>query len=761
MRRKVIKALLWVTGLVLLALGIYGLVLTARIELRFAGQRWQVPSRVYSDVTLLYPGQKISQQQVQTRLQNLGYQSRDGALGEGQFHSRPGRIDVVLRAQNLPFLKRPSQPLRLNFSAGRLARLVNGNKKDLPLFELEPEELMQIFGDARESRLLVSAKQIPDNLKHAVLAAEDADFYQHHGVDPLGIARALYINLRAGKVRQGGSTLTQQLAKNYFLSPQRTLTRKLNELYIAVLIDLLFAKDEILEIYLNEIYLGQRGSVEVHGVGEAAQFYFGQHVDQLSLAQCATLAGLIKGPNLYSPFANAKKSQARRNQVLQAMAKHQWISDAQLKQAQDASLGAKRFAAYTRKAPYFFDYLQTQLSEMYRRDQLSGAGMAIYTTLDAQVQEAAERAVQRGVERLEKRYKKLRRKEAGQKLQAAVVVMQPRSGNIVAMVGGRDYGDSQFNRITQAQRQPGSTFKPIVFSAGLDEFSLATRLSNERKIHKIDGKIWKPKNHDGSEGGMVSMREALAQSMNLPTIDLALRRGLPEVITRARELGISTPLKPQPSLALGAFEVIPLELARAYCAFFADGALPFPMSLRAVVDDKNTLLQRRQAKVQTVLEPRRAYLIVDLLRSVVREGTAQGLAKYGVDYPVAGKTGTTNDGRDAWFIAATPELLALVWVGFDDASPMGLSGSSAALPIWAELMQAIPWQRAGEDFVPPPGLVRADICRESEALAVSTCPETISEIFEDDRVPTETCPIHGHLSPLQATVQRVKNAFGL
>lgn len=758
--KKLLRLSLMLVAVALLAVVLYGLWLTARIEIRFAGRRWTVPSRVYSDLTLLYPGQHISQKQVLQRLRRLDYQSANGRLAEGQFHSRPGRVDVQLRAQNVPFLKRPATQVRMDFKGAVLQRLRKDGTKELPLLELEAEELLQIFGDARESRQLVSAAQIPKILKHALLAAEDANFYQHPGVDIKGMARALYVNLRAGKVRQGGSTLTQQLAKNYFLSPERTLTRKLNEVYIALLIDLLYGKDEILEIYLNEIYFGQRGSVAIHGLGEAASFYFGKRAEQLNLPEAATLAGLIRGPNIYSPFKYPKKSRARRAQVLQAMFKHQWIDAAQLAKAKQAPLSSHKFHLYIRKAPYFFDYLQKQLREKYSQSQLSQSGMSIYTTLDPLVQEAAEQAVQNGLARLEKRYPRLVKKNADKKLQAALIVMQPRTGQIMAMVGGRDYGKSQFNRVTQARRQPGSIFKPIVYASALEEFNLATRLDNTRKVYKIDGKSWSPKNHDGQDGGMVTMREALTHSMNIPSVDLAMRRGLPQIIDLARDLGLTTPLEPKPSLALGAFEVNPLEMARAYCALLGDGTLPEPMSLRAVIDDKGVLLQRRQQRIKSVLSPQRAYIVTDLMRSVVKEGTARSLSQYGVNYPVAGKTGTTNKGRDAWFVGATPELMALVWVGFDDDSAMGLSGASAALPIWANLMQAIPWTRSGQDFAPPPGLLRATVCRESEQLASVNCPEQLSEIFEKGTEPRETCAIHGQLSPLQTTVEKVKNAFG-
>lgn len=761
-RVKILLGLGLCLGVVLVALALYGAYLAIQIETRFAGRRWSIPSRIYSDVTMLYPGQVIRQSQLLDKLQRLGYRAvTTSPQNPGQYHVEQRAVEVLLRPVALPFLTRDAMRVVVNTGKWTLVsiRSVDDNKK-LGLLDLEPEELLQVFGAERESRQLVTIDELPRHFVQAVLAAEDAEFYQHLGVDPLGIARALWVNIRAGKVAQGGSTITQQLAKNYFLSPERTLVRKLNELYIALLLELRYDKDEILEIYFNEIYMGQRGTVSVNGVGEAARFYFGKSAAQLGLAESATLAGLIKGPNLYSPHVNPERARQRRDRVLSAMHSQGWITQQQLDAARAEKLQPVEFAPYTRTAPYFFDYLQEQLVELYPKQALETAGMAVYTTLDAQVQRAAEQALQHGLERLERNNSKLRREDAAERLQGAVIVMQPKTGHILALVGGRDYGQSQFNRATQALRQPGSTFKPFVFAAALDSLTVATRLSNTARNYAEDVEVWSPKNYDGSEGEPVSMRQALAQSLNIPTVDLAMRIGLDRVIRSARDFGLTTQLQPRPSLALGAFEVKPLELARAYCAFAADGVLPFPLSVREVVDDQGRLSHRRHPKIHSVTSPAKAYLVTSMLTDAVRSGTAASLVRHGVDFPVAAKTGTTSDYRDAWFVGYTPDLLVLVWVGFDDNSSVRASGGRAALPIWAELVQQIPWLLSRQDFAVPPGLNQAVVCTESAELAVTTCPATETELFLQELTPTEPCPVHGNKNPLEALVDKVRERIG-
>ncbi|MBW1713489.1 MAG: transglycosylase domain-containing protein, partial [Deltaproteobacteria bacterium] len=417
--------LLGLAGLVLvLGLLIYGWTLSGRIDQRFSGRLWSIPSRVYSDITLLYPGQNLSQDHLLRRLSRLGYRpSQETPRYKGQFRTQPPALEIFLRDLNLPFSKRQGFPVRLTFGQSGLESIVRlESGQPLPLIELEPEEITQFFGQERESRQLVSLKRLPRHLIQAVLAAEDANFFDHSGVDPSGILRALYKNLKHGGLYQGGSTITQQLAKNYFLTPERTLSRKLKELAIALTLEAKYDKETILEIYLNEIYFGQKGSVSINGLGQASDFYFSKKVEDLSLAESALWAGLIKAPNLCSPHHNPQRCLARRNQVLKAMHRQGWISREELSAASAAPLATAQEPALGRKAPYFVDYLSQQLTSLYSPEDLASLGLSIYTSLDSQVQEAAERALARGLARLEKTRPALARSQPGQRLQGAVIV---------------------------------------------------------------------------------------------------------------------------------------------------------------------------------------------------------------------------------------------------------------------------------------------------------------------------------------------------
>ncbi|MBW2017221.1 MAG: PBP1A family penicillin-binding protein [Deltaproteobacteria bacterium] len=752
-----------VLGLAVLPLLFYGWSISRDIDKRFSDRRWSIPSRVYSDSTLLFPGQKVLSSSLFKKLKDLGYREvehRPNRKGEMRKRGKKS-IEIFLRDLRLPSRKRDGFPVVIRMGGGEIHAIVDArNGKSIPLLELEPEELMLFFGPEREQRRLISISQVPDHVLKAFLAAEDRRFYRHHGLDLRGIIRALYTDLRKGKIAQGGSTITQQLAKNYFLTPERTLRRKLKEMLMALVIELMYDKDEILEIYLNEIYFGQKGSVAVNGLGEAALFYFGKPVEELSLEEGAAIAGLVRAPNLYSPYISRKRCKARRDTVLKQMFTQGWISREEYQRAVTSPVLPAGFNTYGKKAPYFMDYLSRQLKALYPPKVLSSLGLSIYTTLDTQVQRAAEKALSRGLARIEKRHPGLSRRAPGKRLQGAIIVMQPKTGYILALVGGRNYGVNQFNRATQAKRQPGSAFKPFVFLCGLDRFSPATRLSNLPATYQVKGRSWNPRNFSPVPEKRLSLREALARSVNLATVDLAMKVGLGNVARTARLFGFSTPMKPYPSLALGALEVIPIELARAYCPFAADGLLPFPLSLKEVVDEKGNVLERRHMTIQRVTSPAKAYIMSSLLRSVVTSGTARSLRKFGVTLPVAGKTGTTNDYRDAWFVGYTPDILALVWVGFDDGTSIRETGASAALPIWADLIKQIPQHLSGGWFQKPPGVVEAAVCPESGKLAVpGRCPHPIKEVFLEGLVPGENCPIHRSRNPLKKIIEKLHDLF--
>ena len=650
--------------------------------------------------------------------------------------------------------------MRIAITQGTIESILRtADGQAVPILELEPEEISLFFGSERERRQLVSIQEVPGHLIHAVLAAEDSRFYQHRGVDFRGILRALITNLRHGSIRQGGSTLTQQLAKNYFLTPARTLTRKLKEVLISLIIELKYEKEEILEIYLNEIYLGQKGTVAINGVGEASFFYFGKPVRELSRAEAATIAGLIKAPNHYTPYQNKDRCLSRRNFVLTAMHDKGWLSKEALQADLKVPLKTVGFTVHGKKAPYFVDYLEQQLKTLYRPEDLTSLGLSIYTTLDSQVQSAAENALANGLARLERMKPELRRDDPAQKLQGAVIVMQPSTGYILALVGGRNYSISQFNRIIQARRQPGSAFKPFVYLSSLDQFSPSDMLSNQPQTYTVDGKTWEPQNFEPVTQYTVSLRTALKMSYNLATVDLAMKTGLDHIVATARQFNFSTPLRAYPSLALGAFEVIPLELARGYCVFAADGVQPYPLSLKGVVDENGKTLEQNHLQIERLISPQKAFIMNFMLQSVVTEGTARSLKDRGIFWPVAGKTGTTNDFRDAWFVGYTPDILALVWVGFDNGDPMLATGAAAALPIWAELMNSVPQYISETGFKVPPGVVKRTVCDVTGLLAnENACPQPVDEYFLAEKVPTEYCPLHPK-SGLKDLIKGVRKLF--
>ena len=743
---------------------VYGWHLAGQVDVRFSSRRWSIPSKVYADTLLLYPGQRLNPGLLQEKLSRMGYREvagRPTRKGEKQTAQNGLRLQVFLNDLNTPWTKRAGFLVQIEFKDNAIGSITRPNDgTPLPLLEIEPEEITLFFGRERERRQLVAIGQIPEHVIQAVLAAEDNRFFEHWGIDPRGILRAMMANLRHGGIRQGGSTITQQLAKNYFLTPDRNLTRKFKEVVLAFAMEWKYTKAEILEIYLNEIYLGQKGSAAINGIGEAAYFYFGKPVPELSLAEAATIAGLIKGPNKYSPYVDKAACRTRRNLILTTMGRKGWISDPVLQAQLKAPVETVGYSVYGKKAPYYIDYLTQQLEALYKPEDLAALGLSIYTTLDSLVQLAAENALSAGLQRLENKIPGHKDRSADSRLQGAVVVMQPKTGHILAMVGGRSYSESQFNRITQARRQPGSAFKPFVFLTGLDKFTPISMLSNQPQTYQVGSQTWEPKNFEADAPLQVTLRQAIENSYNLATVDLAMQIGLDPIIDTATRFGFTTTLAPYPSLALGAFEVLPLELARAYSVFAAEGIMTFPLALKAVADENGQVLEQRQLKIERLISASKAFLINTLLQGVIESGTGRSLEKLGVDWPVAGKTGTTNNYRDAWFIGYTPDILALVWVGFDNGDPIKVAGSGAALPIWAELMKAIPHHVSANPFRMPDGVVKRFVCAdEGKAVVSKNCRRPYEEFFLAENAPAESSGRGGKPRILEQLIKGIKDLF--
>lgn len=727
-------------------LGLYLFALDYRIRTKFESHRWNLPSRVYSDSLRLYPGQRFNPFVIEQELTRRSYK-RVTAMPKavGEFFRKGNALFVYLHNFSYPGDDFTGFPVSLQFSDDRLQSIKkedSENAEEMKTLRLEPVLIGSIFDEKMEDRTLVTLAQIPQELTQAVVAMEDERFYSHHGVDPLGILRALLTDILHMRAVQGGSTLTQQLVKNYFLTSKKTLFRKGNEMLMSLLLEFRYNKDEILEAYLNEIYFGQRGPVSVTGVEEASKLYFSKDVSRLSLAESALLAGMIRSPGEYSPFKNITKSYDRRNFVLKTMLDKKLITQEEFEEAKKEKIVLPPSNLRFLQAPFFIDFVQGELKENFPSETLKSEGLRIFTTLDMQAQEVAEMAVQQRLDELEQGKPKLAKwRSQGKILEGLLLAMQPQTGAIRAFVGGRDYSLSQFNRVTLAHRQPGSAFKPFVYLTALSSpgYTLASTIDDTSFSVPMAGKDWKPENYDKTEHGTVTLRQALEQSYNIATVKLAMAVGLDNVAAKARAAGIESPLEPYPSLALGAFEVTPLELLRAYTIFPNQGTRAEPIAITSVVTREGVVLERKGFKFQKVIEPEFAYLMNNALRGVLDRGTASSSRSLGFTGLAAGKTGTTSDYKDSWFVGYTPDLLALAWVGYDDGTPTGLSGASGALPIWTQFMSQIDPPGASRDDFPANDKITLVKISRSGKLYKSSCGESFEEVFLKGTEPKEYC----------------------
>jgi penicillin-binding protein 1B len=720
------------------------------VTARFEGQRFRVPSRVLSAPTILYPGLNWRLIDLQGTLRRLGYREASGTrdLAPGQYFWGSRRARMHLRAFEHPSRPEPSRDVVLRLSGDlieEIRALPSGREVGAVL--LEPEPLGAFYGAAREQRELVQLDQVPRHLVDAILAVEDQRFKTHPGIDFKRIGGALLANLRAGSIRQGGSTLTQQLVKNFFLTPERTLRRKAQEAVMALLVELRYEKREILQAYLNEIYLGQRGATAVHGVGEAARLYFGKGCRDLSVAESALLAAIIQSPNGISPYRDPERAVARRNLVLDLMGAQGRIDGGVYARARTEPLRLASVTPDPGDARYFLDLLRRQLSEAYDAEVLTSEGLRIYSTLDGRLQRLAAVSLREGIARLEKRYPQLRSDDPLRPLQGCLIALRPQTGELLALVGGRDYGQSQFDRCTQARRPTGSVFKPFVYLAALEPvggepvITLASLLDDSPLEIETPSGPWKPENYDHEFRGSVSVRQALERSLNVATARLAQDVGVRRVASMARRLGITSSMPLVPSLALGTADVSPLEIARAYATIASGGIRPELQSIEDLVDANGHTLERRRLRFERVLDAGSSYLVTSLLVGVAKRGTAAGVYNTGLRGPIAAKTGTTDGERDLWFVGFTPELVAVVWLGFDEPRSLGLPSSVGALPIWRRFVQELTGGVVRGAFLRPPEVQEVEIEPATGALALAGCPERRSELFLAGTLPDEVCPL--------------------
>ncbi len=722
LRRGIRRVLGLAVLFLLLATVLYTIWLDQLVRSKFEGKRWALPARVYAQPLELFAGAEIDPERMLRELELLGYRRASHPDQPGAYSYYRNRL--LIRSRSFEFWDgpEPGRYLELKFAGGRLAGIKQAaDGQGVPLMRLEPPLIGSIHPAHHEDRILVHRDDLPPALVASLLAVEDREFYQHHGVNPKSIARAAWANLRAGGVVQGGSTLTQQLVKNFYLTQERSLWRKLNEALMALLLEWRYSKEEILEAYANEIFLGQDGKRAIHGFGLASQFYFNRPLGELKLQHHALLVAMVRGPSQYEPRRYPERARQRRNLVLRLLRQQGAISLEQEARAVQAPLGVSdKGRLQAGGFPAFLDLVRRQLHRDYRAEDLNSEGLRIFTTLDPWAQEQAEQALASQLATLERRYPK-----RASKLEGASVLVSPDGGEVLALVGGRDPEYAGFNRALDAVRPIGSLIKPVVYLEALarpQDYNLLSELPDQAlRVQGRDGKVWSPENYDRKEHGAVRLYQALANSYNLATVRLGMQLGLPEIAEVLRQLGVQRRVNAYPAMLLGSVSLSPLEVAQLYQALAADGFHAPLRAIREVMDAQGRPLQRYPLKVDQVVAAGPTHLLGWALQQVVAEGTAKGLSKFlDPGLQVAGKTGTTNDLRDSWFAGFTGDKVAVVWVGRDDNQSAGLTGSSGALQVWGETMRRLRPQPLA--LLPPDGLEYQWIEPVSGLLADADCP---------------------------------------
>jgi penicillin-binding protein 1B len=714
----------------------YYLKFSVMVEKRLQGERFLMPSRIYAKPLKLREGLPLTQAGLVKTLNGLKYEQTSGGT--------PVAGAFLLADKSLVFRPRPmadaaEEALAVIFDKDHIKEIRGvASKKKYPSQTLEPELITYLFDDSREKRRMVRYEELPDPLIKAVLAIEDRRFFSHPGLDPFRLASAIVRNVRTeSTTMHGASTITQQLCKNFFLTPERTFRRKAQEAILAFVLERRAEKKDILELYLNEVYLGQAGSFSINGMGEAARMYYHKDVGNLTLSEGALLAGMIQSPNPYNPYRHPQRATERRNQVIRAMNDAGFIDEPTMTAALEEPLLVQSSTMDTTEAPYFIDLVRTQLGQHYEAKDLTTQNLAIHTTLDLQLQGLAQKAVENGLDNVAK----LMKRKDDKQPQACLIAIEPTTGNLVALVGGRSYGSSQYNRVTQARRQPGSTFKPFVYLTAFEAFfddpalppiTPATVVEDSPAVFFYEDKEYIPQNYEDKYLGYVTLRKALANSLNVATVKVAEMVGYDRVADLwSKKLKIGAPIKPYPALALGAFEATPYEMATAYNVLANGGLKVDPVTVLQVDNENGQALEQHQpSQPERVVHEASAFLVTNMLRSVLNEGTAASARAMDFRPDAAGKTGTTNDLRDAWFAGYTPDLLCIVWVGFDDNTPIGFSGARVALPIWVEFMKgALSGLKTRSFPVPEEHVVFVDIDRESGQTPSAVTKRILSESF--------------------------------
>jgi len=697
----------FIIGLTLLALTLVGLVIAAYIhhldsEIRhkFDGKRWSLPAVVYARPLELFPGLAFTPQMLEKELQLAGYRKETNVSAPGGFSRSGNTFHIVTRDFHYPSGLEKSSRLTLSFTDGRIQDLyTTANHHPISLARIDPARIGSFHPQDNEDRIVLTRADLPKLLVKTLLAVEDKGFYSHFGISPIGILRAMFANLRAGQTVQGGSTLTQQLVKNLFLTRARTLSRKINEAIMAILLERHYSKDEILTAYANEIFLGQDGNRAIHGFGLASQFYFRRNIKDLTPDQIAVLVGMVKGPSYFDPRRNPKHCLKRRKVVLDIMLSERLIDNREFDKAVSAPLiqSGPVLSSFNR-FPAFLDLVRRQLREDYKEEDLISNGLKIMTTLDPQVQWQVEEQLADGIAALEKKHRQ-------HNIQGAVVVTNRENGEILALAGGKDPLASGFNRALDAKRSMGSLIKAAIYLTALTDGYTLTSPIEDTTVSVPDGKghHWRPRNFDRREHGRVPLYLALAHSYNLATVHLGLAIGLDKIIKTAQQLGLPGKFKPYPSFLLGSASPSPIDVAQMYQTLASGGFYVPERSIDSVLSANNKVVKRYGLSVKQRFSPEAVFLLNTALQHVVSEGTAGGLSAYlPSSYEAAGKTGTSDDLRDSWFAGFTGDKLTVVWLGRDDNKPAGMTGASGAMVIWGRIMRNL--HPVPLDLTAPPGI---------------------------------------------------------